>query len=88
MGGHSFVDWSFYVLNLTLFPVSLCFVFLVSSLLACFILHIKSNLSRTGFTCCHHCRANYKRAIVGGAVPCPLPWLFGVGDVLLVAFND
>jgi hypothetical protein len=45
-----------------LFPVSLCSVFLVSSLLACFILHINSNLSRTGITCRHYRQANHERA--------------------------
>jgi hypothetical protein len=31
----------------------------MSSLLACFILHINSNLSRTCITCCCYCRANH-----------------------------
>ncbi len=34
----------------------------MSSLLACFILHINSNLSRTGITCHRYCQANHKRA--------------------------
>jgi hypothetical protein len=34
----------------------------VSSLLACFILHINSDLSRTGITCHHYCQANHKCA--------------------------
>ncbi len=34
----------------------------MSSLLACFILHINSNLSRTGITCCCYCQANHKCA--------------------------
>ena len=45
-----------------MFPVSLCFVYCFSCLLACFILHINSQFSRKGITRRPYRRANNKRA--------------------------
>ncbi len=45
-----------------MFPVSLCFVYWFSSLLACFILHINSKFSRKGITRRPYGRGNHKRA--------------------------
>jgi hypothetical protein len=59
----------------------------VSSLLACFILHSIQNYQEQALHVVAIVELTINVPVVRGAVPCPLPWLFGVGDALVVILN-